>query len=109
MPNRGPVDFSSDELAALLDSLPPARDPKEAQDDDERQQLKYLASARGRLEETQAADESAGVVIVSIDEVDALIDCLPPPTAGAPIAAVRMKLGELQRSLQENAVTATQG
>ena len=95
MPNRGPITLTPDDLSTLLDCLPPPRDLKEAEDDEDRMQIKHQSSARQRLEETQAAGGTEAVVILSIDEVDTLIDCLPPPSSGD---CLRPKLTELQRA-----------
>lgn len=95
----GPTQFTAEQLAALIECLPPPRDLKEAEDDEERQQIKTLGSAQGRLQEMRDAGGD-GTVVLSIDEVEALIDCLPPPSGAGPVSEVRTKLSELQRSLQ---------
>ena len=103
MPNRGPVALSAAEVAVLLGNLPSPRDPKTAEDDEERLQIKYQTAARQRLEEANIAPEAEGNVVLSIEEVDALIDCLPPPSVDPAAAKLRPKLTELQRDIQENA------
>ena len=45
------IEFTADEVEAILDQLPPPRDPKTAEDDEERQQIKALEAARARLTE----------------------------------------------------------
>ena len=101
MPNRGPVDLSAAELKVLQENLPSPRDPKTAEDEEERVQIKNQAAARKRLEEAgDLGSNTETSVIFSIDEVDALIDCLPPPSADTAAGAVRKKLTELQRQLQ---------
>ena len=103
MPNRGPVQLSLSECTALLGELPPPMDPKEAEDDEDRQRIALQAKIRTHIEEPKKALEEAGgdgeatcTVILTIDEVDEILDCLPPPPA---LDAVRTKLGELKRSL----------
>ena len=49
----GPVVLSIEEIEALLDCLPPPRDPKTGEDEEERQQIKTLEGARQRLVELQ--------------------------------------------------------
>ena len=102
MPNRGPVELSLAELTALLPELPPPMDPKEAEDAEERQRFALQAKIRTHLEEPKIAKEAEGgaadamcTVVLAVDEVEELIDCLPPSGLGA----VRDKLVALQRSL----------
>ena len=55
MVNRGPVVLSLDEVEAILDQLPPPRDPKDGEDEEERQQIKTLEAARARLTELKSS------------------------------------------------------
>ena len=102
MPNRGPAEFSREELESLLLELP-NKSQSDAEDSEERQRIKVHIALRSRIEEQQtaliAADSSArGAVIFSIDEVDELLDCMPPPPA---LSEVRSRLAELHRALLE--------
>lgn len=83
MPNRGPCEVTHSEAKALIAVLPD-RNVREAEDDDERLRIQLVGKLRVRLEEQAAALESAdeslrGVLTLSVDEVDELLDCLPPP------------------------------
>ena len=97
------MSISLAEATKLLDELPPHMDPKDAEDDDERRRFALQDKIRTHLDEPRKALEEAGgestatgTVILTIDEVDEILDCLPPPPA---LDAVRTKLGELKRSL----------
>jgi len=84
MPNRGPVEVTLAEAQALLAELPPPRDVKEAEDDDDRLRIQLLAKLRPRLEEqiaalTAGSEGQLGVLTLSVDEVDEIQDSLPPP------------------------------
>ena len=96
MPNRGPITVSSDDLATLLRELPPHMDPKDAEDNEERQRFAKQDKIRSALEAATAEGGESGKVVLAIDEIDELLDCLPPPPS---LAAVREKLAELRRSL----------
>ena len=90
------------EVESLLAELPPPMDPREAEDDEDRQRIALHAKIRTHLDEPRKALEASadatatGTVILSTDEVDEILDCLPPPPA---MASVRDRLGELRRSL----------
>ena len=103
MPNRGPMSISLAEATKLLDELPPHMDPKDAEDDDERRRFAlhdkirtHLDEPRKALEEAGGESTATGTVILTIDEVDELLDCMPPPPA---LSSVRERLAELRRSL----------
>ena len=94
MPNRGPLDLSAAEASALLDELPPPGDTVDAEaDQDDRRRIALLASARKRIaevsEDLSKRGAPSGVVILSIDEAEEVLDCLPPPPA---LASVRERL-----------------
>ena len=100
MPNRGPVELSLGDVDALTAELPPPRDLSEAEDSEDRQRIKLMTTIHGRLAETRATlqnPEDLGTVIFSIDEIDEILDNLPPPPA---LAAVRAKLGDLQQRVR---------
>ena len=102
MPNRGPISVTAADCASLLAELPPPRDLKEAEDDEDRKRIKLHATIRGRVEEQHAAltaasaTEETGALILSVDEVDEILDVLPPPPT---LGDVRQRLGELKLSL----------
>ena len=103
MPNRGPMPVSLAEVTELLAEMPPPMDPREAEDDEERQRFALQAKIRSHLEEPRKALEAAGAastengtVVLSVDEVDELLDSLPPPPA---LAAVRERLAGLRLQL----------
>ena len=91
------------EVTELLAEMPPPMDPREAEDDEERQRFALQAKIRSHLEEPRKALEAAGAastengtVVLSVDEVDELLDSLPPPPA---LAAVRERLAGLRLQL----------
>ena len=101
MPNRGPIDVSLADVRSLLAELPSPRDNKEAEDDEDRQRIKLHVSLRSRVEEQVAAlsvegAAGTGVLIFSIDEVDEILDVLPPPPL---LTDVRERLQKLKLSL----------
>ena len=104
MPNRGPCEATLGEFNALSTELPPPRDLKEAEDDEDRSRIKLMAAIRGRIDETTAtlkSEEELGTVIFSVDEIDEILDCLPPPPA---LAEVRDKLISARLQALEGAV-----
>ena len=107
MPNRGPMSISLAEATKLLDELPPHMDPKDAEDDDERRRFALQDKIRTHLDEPRKALEEAGgestatgTVILTIDEVDELLDCMPPPPA---LDDVRGRLKEAKLSMSISA------
>jgi hypothetical protein len=103
MPNRGPLEVTVADCATLLDELPPPRDLKEAEDDEDRKRIKLHVTIRGRVEEQHAAlsastaSDEKGALILSIDEVEEILDVLPPPPT---LADVRKRLANLKLELQ---------
>ena len=100
MPNRGPLEVTVADCATLLDELPPPRDLKEAEDDEDRKRIKLHVTIRGRVEEQHAASTASdekGALILSIDEVEEILDVLPPPPT---LADVRKRLANLKLELQ---------
>ena len=103
MPNRGPIAVTLQDCATLLGELPPERDLKEAEDDEGRQRIKLHMAIRRRVEEQNTALEQAGGsgnLILSVDEVEEIIDVLPPPPM---LADVRKRLSELLIQLRDAA------
>ena len=103
MPNRGPLKATCGDLKKLMAELPPPRDLKEAEDDEDRLRIKMMATIHGRIGETVAAlqaEDEEGTVVFSIEEMDEILDCMPPPPT---LAAVREKLGDLRRQTLEGA------
>ena len=101
MPNRGPLELSLEEVSALLGELPSSSDLAEmkadAEDNEERLRVKHLGSAKERLEERQQS-ASGGAVVFSVDEVDELLDRLPPPS-DASFTVLRAKLVKFRQDL----------
>ena len=96
MPNRGPLVLTADEGHALLAELP-ERDVGDAEDADEERRYKLLAASRQRVQlAVDAPDGSAIVITVSIDEVDEILDVLPPVPE---LASLRDKLSSLHQIL----------
>ena len=95
MPNRGPVELSCAEFRALLSELPPSRPLSEAEDQEDRMKIQMHAKIRGVIEEQLKAlgddADGRGTMTVSTDEVDEILDCLPPPPS---LAAVRTRLSD---------------
>ena len=96
MPNRGPVDLSLAEAQALLHELPPDRDVREAEDDEDRQRIQLLAKMRKHMtefctERAAAGDDGPAPLVFSVDEVDEILDSLPPPPA---LDDVRVRLSK---------------
>ena len=74
---------------------------REAEDDDDRMRIQLVEKLRARLEEQAAALESAdeslrGVLTLSVDEVDELLDCMPPPPT---LDDVRQRLKQAKLSM----------
>ena len=99
MPNRGPVEFTQAECAALVDELGPAQDLKDAEDAEERKRLTAMNQVRGRLAEVVFAD-GKGSVVVSTDEIEEMLDALGP--AGGTLAAVAKTLTAARLHLLED-------
>ena len=107
MPNRGPVNLTLPECAALLAELPPPADPRDAEDAEERQRIKVLGAVRARLTEQEeslaaAAEGATGAVVLSIDEVDEVLDCMPPPPM---LGSTRQKLSQARENMLSGAIT----
>jgi hypothetical protein len=101
MPNRGPCEVTHSEAKALVAVLPEPRNVREAEDDDDRMRIQLVEKLRARLEEQAAALESAdeslrGVLTLSVDEVDELLDCMPPPPT---LDDVRQRLKQAKLSM----------
>ena len=104
---RAPVSLAKPEIAAILAELPADADPELEPTDDRRRRLRTLGEARERLQGKtrdvnfgrdahEAMIGSAVVsVVLSIAEVDALVECLQP----GPHDAIRKKLGLLKMAL----------
>jgi len=121
MPNRGPIELSDAEAAALLAELPPPVDPRDM-DADDRRRAGLLAALRSRLAEVRESMSESGrssaSAVLSIDEAEELLDCLPPPRKEEEgedaeerqqiktLNSARARLVELQQSLIANAATA---
>ena len=100
MPNRGPCEVTHSEAKALIAVLPD-RNVREAEDDDDRMRIQLVEKLRARLEEQAAALESVdeslrGVLTLSVDEVDELLDCMPPPPT---LDDVRQRLKQAKLSM----------
>ena len=92
-----PLSVTLAELKSLKEELPPPGDPKEAEDEEDRRRMKMMTTIHSRIGESIAAlqaDEEEGTVVFSVEEIDAVLDSLPPPPK---LAIVRDKLGELRR------------
>ena len=106
MPNRGPLELSLDECTALLSELPEP-DLADAEDAEDKKRMTLQIKIRQHIDEPRKALAAAGsdgaamgTVVLSIDEVDEIIDSLPPPPA---LGSVREKLATLGRTLREGA------
>ena len=106
MPNRGPLELSLDECTALLSELPEP-DLADAEDAEDKKRMNLQIKIRQHIDEPRKALAAAGsdgttmgTVVLSIDEVDEIIDSLPPPPA---LGSVREKLATLGRTLREGA------
>lgn len=99
MPNRGPVEFTQAECAALVDELGPQADLKDAEDAEERKRMTTMNQVRSRLAEVVFAD-GKGSVVVSTDEIEEMLDALGP-AAGA-LAAVAKALTAARLHLMED-------
>ena len=106
MPNRGPLELSLDECTALLSELPEP-DLADAENAEEKKRMSLQIKIRQHIDEPRKALTAAGsdggamgTVVLSIDEVDEIIDSLPPPPA---LGSVREKLATLGRTLREGA------
>ena len=97
MPNRGPLELSAAEAAALLAELRHI-DMADAEDADERERYKLICGARERVQLAASHHDGVGTVIavLSSDELDTVLDVLPPPPA---LGTVREKLGALHEAL----------
>ena len=106
MPNRGKIDVSLAEADSLLAELPSPRDPKEAEDAEDRQRIKLHISIRQRIEEQRSALAAEGApeqgsLIFSTDDIDEILDVLPPPPR---LGEVRQRLQALRVEVLEGAV-----
>ena len=92
------------EAKALLAELPPPRDLCEAEDDEDRMRIQLLEKLRPRLQELATAMDSAnelqrGLLSLSIDEVDELLDCMPPPPTTLDDVRQRLKEAKVGMSV----------
>ena len=90
------------EMTTLLSELPLPMDPRDAEDDEDRQRIALQTKIRSHLDEPRKALEAAGddtatgPVMLTIDEVDEILDSLPPPPA---LASLRERLAAHKLSL----------
>ena len=90
-------------VMAIMQGTAGTKRRKEAEDDEDRKRIKLHVTIRGRVEEQHAAlsastaSDEKGALILSIDEVEEILDVLPPPRT---LAYVRQRLGDLKLELQ---------
>ena len=96
---RGPLTVTPDDLKALLVELPLPRGLEEAEHEEERQRIELMADVHSKVSAATVTGQDS--IIFSVDEIDEMLDCLPPPPT---LATMRDRLADLRRRLLEGNV-----